>query len=194
LKLAAFGGIGGDQMSPVSTARFFKIPHNYTIKIQSKYNPQYTAGGDEGIIDGMQADENWRKGGWQGYQAQDFECVVDLQKPTSIFQVNASFLQDTRSWIVLPTDVEFWYSVDGKTWTSMGNDVPTVKPDDYTVQRWESGVRLGQSDNQPEPMFIALPVLAQYVKVRAKNFGKLPDWHMGAGGEAFIFVDEITVY
>jgi hypothetical protein len=43
-------------------------------------------------------------------------------------------------------------------------------------------------------MFIALPVLAQYVKVRAKNFGKLPDWHMGAGGEAFIFVDEITVY
>jgi hypothetical protein len=93
----------------------------------------------------------------------------------------------------LPTDVEFYYSIDGKNWTSMGNDVPTVKPDDYTVQRWESGVRLGQSDNQPEPMFIALPVLAQYVKVKAKNFGKLPDWHMGAGGEAFIFIDEISV-
>jgi hypothetical protein len=43
-------------------------------------------------------------------------------------------------------------------------------------------------------MFIASPVLARYVKVRAKNFGKLPDWHMGAEGEAFIFVDEITVY
>jgi len=193
LKLAAFGGIGGDQMSPVSTARFFKIPHNYTIKIQSKYNPQYTAGGDQGIIDGMQADENWRKGGWQGYQAQDFECVVDLQKPMSIFQINASFLQDTRSWIVLPKDVEFWYSVDGKTWTSMGNDNPTVKPDDYTVQRWDSRVRLGVSDNQPEPMFIASPVLARYVKVKANNFGKLPDWHMGAGGEAFIFIDEISV-
>jgi predicted alpha-1,2-mannosidase len=193
LKLAAFGGIGGDQMSPVSTASFFKIPHNYTIKIQSKYNPQYTAGGDEGIIDGMQADENWRKGGWQGYQAQDFECVVDLQKPMSIFQINASFLQDTRSWIVLPKDVEFWYSIDGKTWTSMGNDNPTVKPDDYTVQRWDSRVRLGGSDNQPEPMFIASPVLARYVKVKAKNYGKLPDWHMGAGGEAFIFIDEISV-
>ncbi|NBS00339.1 MAG: type II secretion protein F, partial [Actinobacteria bacterium] len=47
------------------------------------------------------------------------------------------------------------------------------------IQFWESGVRLGQSDNQPEPMFIALPVLAQFVKVKAKNFGKLPDWHMG---------------
>jgi predicted alpha-1,2-mannosidase len=193
LKLAAFGGNGGEQVSPVSTAHFHKIPHNYTIDIQSNYNPQYTAGGDEGIIDGLQADENWRKGGWQGYQAQDFECVVDLQKPMSIYQINASFLQDTRSWIVLPTDVGFWYSVDGKSWTSMGNDLPTVKPDDYTVQRWESGVRLGQSDNQPEPMFIASPVLARYVKVKAKNFGKLPDWHMGAGGEAFIFIDEISV-
>ena len=193
LKLAAFGGNGGEQMSPVSTAQFHKIPHNYSIKIASNYNPQYTAGGDEGIIDGLQADENWRKGGWQGYQAQDFECVVDLQKPMSIFQVNASFLQDTRSWIVLPTDVEFWYSVDGKTWTSMGNDTPTVKPDDYTVQRWDSRVRSGASDNGPEPMFIPSPILARYVKVKAKNYGKLPNWHMGAGGDAFIFIDEISV-
>ena len=62
LKLAAFGGNGGEQMSPVSTAQFHKIPHNYSIKIASNYNPQYTAGGDEGIIDGLQADENWPKG------------------------------------------------------------------------------------------------------------------------------------
>jgi predicted alpha-1,2-mannosidase len=193
LKLAAFAGNGGIQISPVTTASFHKIPHNYTISIQSKYNPQYTAGGDEGIIDGLQADENWRKGGWQGYQAQDFECVIDLQKTMSVYNVNASFLQDTRSWIVLPTDVEFWYSTDGRNWTSMGNDHPAIKPDDYTVQRWQSSVRLGQSDNQPEPMFIASPVLARYVKVKAKNFGTLPNWHLGAGGEAFIFIDEISV-
>jgi hypothetical protein len=194
LKLAAFGGNGGTQMSSVTTAHFHKIPHNYRISIQSTYNPQYTAGGDEGIIDGLQADENWRKGGWQGYQAQDFECVIDLQKNMSIYQINASFLQDTRSWIVLPTEVAFWYSLDGKTWTPMGKDNPTVKPEDYTIQRWDSRVRLGQSDNKPEPMFIASPVLARYVKVKAKNYGKLPDWHLGAGGDAFIFIDEITVH
>jgi hypothetical protein len=34
---------------------------------------------------------------------------------------------------------------------------------------------------------------AQYVKVKAYNFGTLPQWHQGAGGEAYIFVDEITV-
>jgi predicted alpha-1,2-mannosidase len=194
LSFASFDGNFGERISPVTTARFFKIPHNYTIQITSKYNPQYTAGGDQGIIDGLQADENWRKGGWQGYQAQDFECVVDLQKPMSIYQVNASFLQDTRSWIVLPTHVEFSYSIDGKEWEQMGNDTPTVKPDDYTVQRWDARVRLGQSDNKPEPMFIFTPVLARYVKVKAKNYGTLPQWHQGAGGEAFIFIDEITVH
>jgi predicted alpha-1,2-mannosidase len=193
LSFASFDGNNGEIVSPVSTARFFKIPHNYTISIQSTYNPQYTAGGDLGIIDGVFADENWRKGGWQGYQGQDFECVVDLQKPISISQVSASFLQDTRSWIILPTDVEFWYSVDGISWSSIGIDNPTIKPDDYTVQRWGSRVRLGHSDNKPEPMFIFTSVLARYVKVKAKNYGKLPDWHMGAGGEAFIFIDEITV-
>ena len=194
LKFATFDASGGEQISPVSTAQFHKIPHNYTIEIKSKYNPQYTGGGDEGIIDGLQADENWRKGGWQGYQAQDFECVVDLQKPISISQVSASFLQDTRSWIVLPTNVEFWYSVDGISWTSIGNDTPATKPDDYTVQRWGSRVRLGHSDNKPEPMFIFTPVLARYLKVKAKNYGKLPDWHLGAGGDAFIFIDEIMVH
>jgi hypothetical protein len=34
---------------------------------------------------------------------------------------------------------------------------------------------------------------AKYIKVKAYNFGKLPDWHQGAGGDAFIFIDEITI-
>jgi len=186
--------VNGEQESTPVSAWFYKIPHNYTVEISSKYNPQYTAGGDHGIIDGVLADEDWRKGGWQGYQSQDFECIVDLQKPISISQVSASFLQDTRSWIVLPTNVEFWYSVDGKTWTSMGNDTPSIEPNDYTVQRWDSRVRLGHTDNKPEPMFIFTSVLARYVKVKAKNYGKLPEWHMGVGGDAFIFIDEITVH
>ena len=36
-------------------------------------------------------------------------------------------------------------------------------------------------------------VKARYIKVKAYNFGKLPEWHQGAGGDAFIFIDEITI-
>jgi outer membrane protein OmpA-like peptidoglycan-associated protein len=34
---------------------------------------------------------------------------------------------------------------------------------------------------------------ARYVKVIAYNYGKLPEWHQGAGGDAFIFIDEIEI-
>jgi hypothetical protein len=36
-------------------------------------------------------------------------------------------------------------------------------------------------------------VPARYVRVRAKNVGVCPAWHPGAGGKAWIFVDEIIV-
>ena len=36
-------------------------------------------------------------------------------------------------------------------------------------------------------------IKARYVKVIAKKFGILPEWHQGAGGKAFIFIDEITI-
>jgi hypothetical protein len=36
-------------------------------------------------------------------------------------------------------------------------------------------------------------VNARYIKIAAKNFGKLPEWHLGAGGDAYIFIDEIEV-
>lgn len=31
------------------------------------------------------------------------------------------------------------------------------------------------------------------LRFRAVNYGTIPDWHPGAGGEAFIFVDELIV-
>ena len=34
---------------------------------------------------------------------------------------------------------------------------------------------------------------ARYVKIEAKNYGLIPQWHDGAGGKAWIFIDEITV-
>ena len=94
------------------SATFFKKPNNYTIDIKSKYNPQYHAGGNEGLIDGIYGTENWRKGDWQGYQSQDFEAVVDLQKEITIHSIGATFLQDSRSWILMPTKVEYYVSND----------------------------------------------------------------------------------
>ena len=34
---------------------------------------------------------------------------------------------------------------------------------------------------------------ARFVRIKAKNVGTCPGWHPGAGGKAWLFVDEVIV-
>jgi hypothetical protein len=163
------------------SATFFKKPNNYSVNIKSKYNPQYHAGGPEGLLDGILGTENWRKGDWQGYQSQDFEAVVDLQEVKDITEISARFLQDQRSWILMPTKVEYYISEDNVNFTYFGSVNNTLDP------KIEENIILNFTANENNNK------KARYVKVIAKNFGKLPEWHQGFGGDAFIFIDEITI-
>jgi hypothetical protein len=160
-------------------AHFFKKPNNYTIKITSKYNPQYHAGGPNGLLDGIKGTENWRKGDWQGYQGQDFEAIIDLQKKMPVKNIAARFLQDSRAWIVFPVKVEYYVSDDNVNFSlakTVNNHVPAQNYD-VQISSFDAGLNTS----------------ARYVKVKAYNFGRLPAWHQGAGGDAFIFIDEITI-
>lgn len=163
------------------SATFFKKPNNYSINIKSVYNPQYHAGGPEGLLDGILGTENWRKGDWQGYQSQDFEAVVDLKEVKNINEISARFLQDQRSWILMPSKVEYYISEDNVNFTYFGSVNNTLDP------KLEENTILNFTSNETKAK------KARYVKVIAKNFGKLPEWHQGAGGDAFIFIDEITI-
>lgn len=182
-KIYAFSreDLEGLNVSDTISATFFKKPNNYSINIKSVYNPQYHAGGPEGLLDGILGTENWRKGDWQGYQSQDFEAVVDLKEVKSVSEISARFLQDQRSWILMPTKVDYYISDDNVNFTYFGSVNNTLDPklEENTILNFTSNESKGKK--------------ARYVKVIAKNFGKLPEWHQGAGGDAFIFIDEITI-
>ena len=167
--------------SKAIAATFFKKPNNYTINIKSKSNSQYSAGGPDGLIDGVYGAENWRKGDWQGYQGQDFECVIDLQKAQSVTSFSANCLQDSRSWILMPTKVAYYVSKDNKNFTLAG-----------TV---ENKISAMENETFIQDFYFNMlhPLQARYVKVIAYNYGKLPEGHQGFGGDAFVFIDEIAV-
>lgn len=173
---AEHNGVYSDTIQAV----YYKKPNDYGISIKSKYNPQYSAGGDGALLDGIRGSENWRKGGWQGYQGQDFEAVIDLKKKTKVTSVSADFLQDSRAWIVFPTKVELYVSDDGKDFKLLKTIDNTVPAQNYDVQVQPFGADFKG-------------IKARYIKVKAYNFGPLPEWHQGAGGEAFIFIDEISI-
>ena len=169
----------GEKSFPVE-AKLHKMPHDWTVKIASKYNRQYTGGGDEGLIDGIRGTINFAAGEWQGYQAQDFVAVIDLQRETTITKLGGGFLQNARSWIWMPTRIEFETSDDGVNYTKAAAIKTDIAPDDMTEQTKDYAVQIA-------------PTKARFVRVKAANLGKIPAWHPGAGDDAFIFVDEIFI-
>jgi hypothetical protein len=169
-----------NEQSQTISATFFKKPNNYTIDIKSTYNPQYHAGGNDGLLDGIFGTTNWRKGDWQGYQSQDFEAIVDLQQTKSISEIHSNYLQDQRSWILMPTKVEYYTSMDNINFTL----VSTIR-NDVDPKQEENSIK--------DFSYTTKPINARYVKVKAYNYGKLSEWHQGFGGDAFIFIDEITI-
>lgn len=166
--------------SLIATARYHKIAHNWTINLLSKYSSQYTGGGDLALIDGIRGTTNWSGGGWQGYQGKNFVAVVDLGKIQRVTELGGGFLQDIGSWIWMPTRVEFEVSLDGRTFAPAAS-IPTQ------VEEREYGVVI-RDFRQTIPL-----KNARYIRVTAHTYGKIPGWHPGSGGDAWIFVDEILV-
>ncbi len=172
--------VNANESSLVATATFQKIPQNWTIKLFSTYNRQYTGGGDLALIDGVRGTTNFGDGAWQGYQGQDLIAVVDLRTTQNVSKLGAGFLQDVGSWIWMPRRVDFELSRDGSNFVpalSLTND---ISDKDYGVTIKDL---VGEIHSQP----------ARYVKIIAHNYGKIPAWHPGAGGDAFIFADEVII-
>lgn len=175
----AYAERNGEKSSRVN-ATFNRRPNNWTVTTKGQYSSQYSAGGPTGLIDGIHGTENWKKGEWQGYQSQDFEAVVDMKGTKTIKELSSTFLQDSRSWILMPKQVEYYVSNNNKDFIKVATVNNTLDPKitDNTVKDFRAEI---------------LPTQARYVKVVGRNFGKLPEWHQGYGGDAYLFIDEIEI-
>ena len=169
----------GDRWSRVMDATYHLIDARHTVKLENMYNDQYEAGGEKALIDHQRGGENFRTGSWQGYYGVDLIATIDLGISKRINRLAGSFLQAQKSWIWMPTEVEYFVSDDGKTFRSVGKVKNTVPLDAEDAVLQEMEVRPHTN--------------ARYVKMVAKNLGICPDWHVGAGQKAWIFCDEIVI-
>jgi hexosaminidase len=80
----------------------------------------------------------------------------------------------------MPLAVRCAISADGRNYQPLG-ELASPLPED----RW--GAILAPF------AFECAPTPARYVKLSARNRGTCPAWHKGAGGPAWIFIDEIAV-
>lgn len=173
-------GENGRRSFPVE-AVFTKRESEWTVLSTSGYSSQYTGGGDDAMVDGLRGTRNFASGEWQGYQGKVLEAVIDLKERRRVAEIGGSFLQTTRSWIWMPSRIEFEASDDGVNFTKIAEIKTDVPLTDETPQVKEFLTKL------------AAPVTARYIRVRAFNIGPIPAWHPGAGGDPWIFVDEVII-
>tara|TARA_R110002126_G_scaffold291243_1_gene451296 strand:- start:31486 stop:34377 length:2892 start_codon:yes stop_codon:yes gene_type:complete len=168
--------------SKTITTDFYKIDPNLKIDLKTDYANQYNAGGDNALIDGIVGAEDFRTGTWQGYFDEDLIAIVDLGKIKVITEIGINCLEDQRSWIFLPKEIDFLTSIDGINFTSF------IKRKFETVQPKEN-VKIEES------RIIFKPKKIRYIKIIAKKLGKLPKWHLGHkhDGRSWLFVDEIQI-
>lgn len=172
-----------DVKSAVMETQFYKIDPNISISLETDYANQYNAGGNDALIDGIRGSKDFRTGAWQGYQDTDVIAVLDLGSVKPFDTVTVNFLQDQRSWIFFPTEVECYVSDNPNRYYK---NLPPQKIDTETPSE-ESEIKSIQ--------FNMNGYSARYIKIKAKNLGDLPEWHLGHAynGKAWIFVDEIEV-
>ena len=140
---------------------------------------KYTGGGTYALTNGMRGSKSYGDGNWQGFEQDDLDATIDLGEVVSVSRLSVHFLQDHNAWIFAPTDVRYEVSEDGKAFTTVGS---------YTLQAPATA-------QQSSIVELAKPVdvRARYIRVHARNLGTCPSWHVGAGGKAWLFVDEIEV-
>jgi hexosaminidase len=143
-------------------------------------DPRFNLGGTAGLVDGelLTADWGWK---WLAYIQRDFEAVIDLGAAIRIRQLGITCMQQVFHGMYLPEEVEFAVSADNITFIPAGTAKSEVAP------AAEGPLTRALLTDTPEATH------GRYVRVRARNRGIIPAGLEGAGGKAWLMVDEILV-
>ncbi|MEC7864009.1 MAG: GH92 family glycosyl hydrolase, partial [Bacteroidota bacterium] len=169
----------GEKWSKQVSANYYKTENTKSIKIESVYANQYAAAGDKTLIDHLRGGKNYRTGNWQGYR-EDLIAIIDLREKKEISSISLGCMQDIKSWIFFPKQVEYFSSTNGEDFVFLGKINTTFS--DNLEGSFINNYTLNLSNTE-----------TQYIKVIAENYGVCPSWHLGAGGKTWLFVDELKI-
>ena len=150
-----------------------------SVRSERPPSDTYPVGGLAALTDGLKGTSDYHCN-WAGYEGEEMDVTIDLGEIKPIRSVKADFLQDVNAWIWVPREVEFTVSKDGAEFREIG----------FIRARTEE-----KRNGAIETFAAAAPagVAARYIRVKTRGFLICPPWHKGAGGKAWIFLDEIVV-
>jgi alpha-L-fucosidase len=158
----------------------FKELESSDVTLKAPPSQAYPAHGAKSLVDKARGTLDYFDENWLGFEQNDCEAVIDLHAARPIAKVVVGCLQTQGSWIFFPKAIEVSVSQDSMEFTPVGR-IDTGEPkQDAEVKAKDFAISLTS-------------VTGRFVKVKVSNVGICPAWHNGAGGKAWVFLDEITI-
>ncbi len=172
----------GNTPSFTATSRF-NFDYIGSVKYENTPNTPYNYNAESILFDGEHGEITDLQTGWLGFSGTDFNAVFTLGKNIDLQDVILHFAHVPDAWAFAPTSVAIYTSEDGETFS--GPIYAKIKYDATSVE-------------MKNPQLIAIRVNIErsnvrYVKIVAKNMGKIPAWHKYKGLRPWVMIDEIEL-
>lgn len=165
-----------------ATSRF-NFDYITNVTYDKAPNTPYNYHAESILFDGETADITDLQTGWLGFSGTDFNAVFTLGKSIDLQDVVMHFAHVPDAWAFAPISVAVYVSEDGENFSS-----PIYAKIKYDATAIEM--------KNPQLIPIRINIERQnvrYVKIVAKNMGKIPVWHKYKGLRPWIMVDEIQL-
>jgi len=159
---------------------FIDVKRKYkSIELKNDPSPKYSGQGTLTLEDGRRGSFAFTSNEWLGFEVDNFEAVVDLGESKDIKNIEVGFLEEQKSWIFFPKKVEYFISENKRDWIKVFSQKFEV------ISREDTKIKNFIQNNVNRK--------SKYVKIIAQNVKNCPMWHEGAGGKAWLFVDELII-
>jgi hexosaminidase len=142
------------------------------------YEPIYYSGysgqGKKTLMNVIRGSKNFHDKQWLAWLVDDPEIVIDLETPMAISSVSVGVMENQGSGIYYPTSVKVSLSEDGQSFEEVGEYKRPFKNNGDT-ELDDFGISFSERE-------------ARWIKLKVDNLG-----HPPKGGDAWLFIDEITV-
>ena len=142
---------------------------------------KYADENPQALTDGALGGSNFYAN-WLGFEGNNMEAIIDLGEKKEFSTISTGFLQVTNHIVFFPKKVSYLVSDDAQTFKTL-KEVATTKPITKESKRNDLEYFTGTF----------APTKARYIKIKAENVSKAPNWHNAAGLPVWIFADEVIV-
>lgn len=148
-----------------------------TVSLNPQPDKNYSGDGAQVLLDLQKGSTQFRAGNhWLGFQGEQINIKLELEKETAISKLIISSLNDHGSWIFLPKHIKA--VADGnKTIGEVSVPIPTAA-EPKNIALLDVPVKTGSYKN---------------IEIQIDVLETIPQWHQGAGMAPFFFIDEILV-